>query len=146
MSASDSRVRAALPHFVSIPFPVFGPLMSAFILGEAGRYEGFRAALQDLKVFLITFSIGALSLTWSVISLWNTISTGGQIDWVQVIVKSVGVWLALALFGVWNTVSSVLEGVKILRTGSALPKSKIDRTAWRLSGQRALPTSSPGPK
>ncbi|MFN8852269.1 MAG: hypothetical protein ACK5XS_04510, partial [Armatimonadota bacterium] len=68
-----------------------------------------------------------------------------QIDWVAMLVKSVVVWLMLALFGLWNTVSSIIQGTRALRQEEWGKNRGLDRLALKLSGNTHRHPSLSGP-
>lgn len=138
-----TRGMAAAPHFLSIPFPVVGPLIVAIASAgrPAARYQALRAFLADLVVFALTATIVVVSIGHSLWTAWQTYRTGDDVNWIAMLVKSVAVWLGLAAFGLWNTVSSLLEGLAVLRGRDRPPQQWLDRLAARWSGWTGLPPS-----
>jgi hypothetical protein len=139
IAKSPDKVMGAAPHFLSIPFPVFGPLVFALVIGNSpyAKYHGFRAVLNDLKIIVITVVIGLISLSMTIVSIIRLIQEGGQPDWVGMIIKGVIVWLLLAGYGLWNTISSIIDGVGVLTKPEHQPKSKIDRLAAKWAKYRS---------
>jgi Na+/H+ antiporter NhaA len=81
--------------------------------------------------------IGLISLSMTIISIIRLIQEGGQPDWVGMIIKGVIVWLLLAGYGLWNTISSIIDGVGVLTKPEHEPKSKIDRLAAKWAKYRS---------
>ncbi|HMS54175.1 MAG TPA: hypothetical protein PKA27_02135 [Fimbriimonadaceae bacterium] len=73
------------------------------------RYHAVRVLVGQLIAGLLTFLVIATSLSFTVYQLIQTGFDLSEINWWQVILKSVAVWLALALFGLWNIVTSLRE-------------------------------------
>ncbi len=112
------RALAVGAHVASIFFPVIGPLVGILVTGDApyARHHARRAFWGDIKLFAITATIIVVSLAFSIVKGIQTIQSGEQFDWIGMIIKSVLVWLALAAFGLWNTISSALMALKAWRT------------------------------
>lgn len=112
------RTMAVGAHVFSIFFPVFGPLIMWIVANSQpyASHHAKKAFWGDIKLFLITATIIAVSLGFSIVKGIQTIQSGAEFDWIGMIVKSIAVWLLVAAFGLWNTVSSAISALKAWRT------------------------------
>lgn len=135
-TSSRERALGAAVHVASIPAPYVGPLVALAVAGGSPfvRYQAVRALVGQALAGALTFLVVATSLTISVAQLMRTGFDLSQIDWVQLIVKSVVVWLALALFGLWNTVTAIREALTAFRGELPARMRWPDRLSARLSG------------
>lgn len=134
-SKTDRRL-GALVHIASIPAPYAGPLIALVVAGGRPfvRYQAVRALVGQVLAGLLTFVVIATSLS---ITIYQLVQTGfdlSEINWWQVLIKSVVVWLALVLFGLWNTLTALREAF-VAHQGN-LPRRMRwpDRVAARVSG------------
>ncbi len=135
--SDHDRLLGAIPHAVSVFSPVIGPGIAAIVLkkGSYGRFQAIRALIGDLKLFAITATIIAISLATSIYNGIQLIQSGQQPDWIAMIVKSLAVWLLLALFGLVNTITSILSAIRAYRTEDWGGRSWTDKTARHWVGR-----------
>lgn len=114
----------AAPHVASIFFPIIGPAVALLVLQSSpfGKHNAISSLKGDLKLFTITAAIIVASLSTSIYSAIQIIQNGQEIDWVGMIVKSVIVWLLLAVFGLINTITSIISAVNALNTSRVLTR------------------------
>jgi len=103
---------AAGAHLSGIFFPLLGPL--AFCLFcRKDRYVGYHALhalIGTLLLNLFLFTVGAISLAFSVASLWNHYQNGWKdFSLWQVLIKSAVTWIILALIGLANTALNLFQ-------------------------------------
>lgn len=112
VSEADRRLGTAV-HIAAIPAPYFGPLVALLVAGGRPfvRYQALKSLIGQVIAGIITFAIIATSLAFSVYQLAQTGFDFLKIDWVQLIIKSIVVWLSLALFGLWNTLTALREAI-----------------------------------
>lgn len=110
-TTSTDRQLGAVVHLASIPAPYLAPVIALVVAGGRPfvRYHAVRVLVGQLIAGFITFLVIATSLSFTVYQLVQTGFDLSEINWWQVILKSVAVWLALALFGLWNTFTSLRE-------------------------------------
>jgi len=133
----QDRFLGAVPHAISIFSPVIGPGIAALVLkrGTYGKFQAVRTFLGDLKLLAITATIITVSLATSIYTGIQLYQSGEQPDWIAMIVKSLAVWLFLVLFGLVNTITSILSALRAYRADDWGGKSWIDRTARRWAGR-----------
>ena len=119
----------AAPHVASIFFPIIGPAVAVLVLQQSpfGKHNAISSLKGDLKLFAITATIIVISLSASIYSAIQVIQNGQEIDWIGMIVKSVVVWLLLALFGLVNTITSIISAVRALNTRTSEDLSRAPR-------------------
>ncbi len=108
--SSHGKVLAAGAYLVSIPVPVFGPLVAAMMFprGTYERHHAWRALRDDLIVFGITALVALIFIGHTIWTLWNASQQGlDSINWWSVILKPVLWWILAAIFGLINTISSL---------------------------------------
>jgi hypothetical protein len=131
-SSTDRRL-GALVHLASIPAPYLGPLVALAVAGGRPyvRYQALKSLIGQVIAGMITFTIIATSIAFSIYQLSQTGFDLSQINWWHLIIKSVAVWLALALFGLWNTLTALREA--FAAHGGVLPVRPrlTDRLATR---------------
>ncbi len=137
METTDTDRRlGALVCLAAIPAPYAGPLIGLVVAGRRPfvRYHAVRALVGQLIAGMLTFMVIATSLSFTVYQLVQTGFDLSQINWWQVLFKSVAVWLALALFGLWNTLTSLREAYAANQ--GVLPRRMgiSDRIAARVAG------------
>lgn len=110
-TTSTDRQLGAVVHLASIPAPYLAPMIALVAAGGRPfvRYHAVRVLVGQLIAGFITFLVIATSLSFTVYQLVQSGFDLSEINWWQVILKSVAVWLALALFGLWNTFTSLRE-------------------------------------
>ncbi|MCE2939477.1 MAG: hypothetical protein ACK5UR_08820 [Armatimonadota bacterium] len=150
MTNRDHRTLAALIHYAGIPFPWMGAIVGYFVAMATGnqyaRYHAARAFLGEVAALMVTATVIIISLIMSIPSAQLVLQgQWDQIDWVAMLVKSVVVWLMLALFGLWNTVSSIIQGTRALRQEEWGKNRGLDRLALKLSGNTHRHPSLSGP-
>jgi hypothetical protein len=93
------------------------------------------ALFSELAATAVTVTITVISLALSVPSFMKVLEgRWDEIDWWMVLTKAVVVWLAIAAFGLWNTVASIIQGLRALQ-GEDWGKPKlVDRWARRAAG------------
>lgn len=118
MTISDrDRHVGGLVHLAAIPAPFWGPAVVLILFGSRPfvRYQAYKALIEQLVAISITVSVFAISIG---ITIYQFIQNGfdlTQIDWIQVIVKSLAVWLLLALFNLWNVINAVRDASTAFR-------------------------------
>ena len=140
-SWTDRRL-GALVHLASIPAPYLAPIIALVV--ACGRpfvgYHAGRVLVEHLIAGLLTFLVIVTSLAFTIYQLVQTGFDVSRSIWWRVILKSVVVWLALAMFGLWNTIASLREA--FVANQGLLPS----RMRWgdRLTAQLVrLPAQTP---
>jgi hypothetical protein len=140
MTASrNERYLAAAIHGFSIPFPYVAAIIGFVVAKATGqpyaRYHAAKALFSELAATAVTVTITVISLALSVPSFMKVLEgRWDEIDWWMVLTKAVVVWLAIAAFGLWNTVASIIQGLRALQ-GEDWGKPKlVDRWARRAAG------------
>lgn len=104
-------------HIASIPFPWMAPLVG-LLIGKGQpflRHHSWKALKGQIITGLIVLTVTAASLSHSLYSLYQQYQEGFRdFNLWSVVVKSIAVWVGLFLFGLWNTVASVLDAKKAL--------------------------------
>lgn len=115
--SEHERLLGAAPYVASVFFPILGPLVGLVVLQQSpyAKFHSLKCLRGELIMLLITTSIIVVSLSASIYGAIQVIAHGQPFDWVAMIVKSLVVWLLLALFGLWNTVSSILNAIRAYR-------------------------------
>lgn len=125
---------------MAIPFPLLGPIV-VLILFRKDSYVAMHAWQEilgemALKIVLVLVVLASLAQTiytviqnnndhWQHFSIW------------PLLLKSVAIWVALAVFGVLNTIGSLIAAIRAYQ-GNVGGKGLISRMARRLSGALAL--------
>ena len=134
-STQECQVAAAV-HGSAIFFPFMGPAIG-LVLGGSSRYVRYHALnslLGQVALIVLTLTIGLASISHTIWTAWQAYQAGGmQIDWVALLVKSVGVWLAIFLFGVINTVGEFLQIFSSLRGKDWGGRNPVAAAARRLA-------------
>src|SRR5688572_18001771 len=98
----SERQGAAAAHASGVFFPLLGPIV-VFIVGSKSKYVRYHAlhsfvGMLLLNLFLVT--LGAISLGYSLYNLYQHYQEEFKnFVWWHVLVKSVAVWIVLALIG-----------------------------------------------
>lgn len=127
---------------MSVFFPIFGPLVAIFVLKGRpyARFHAVRALFGDLRVLGFTALVMGISLSITIANAIRFIQSGGEIDWVSVIVRSVAVWLILFLAGAVNTVKSIWHAVRAWQSDDWGGRGWSDKKARAML---SLPTPPP---
>lgn len=116
LKASEKQ-GAAAAHASGIFFPLLGPII-VFFLGRKSKYVSYHAmhsfvGMLLLNLFLLT--LGAISIGYSVYNLYQHYQEEFKnFVWWHVLVKSVAVWIVVALIGVVNTLVNIVQAIRAL--------------------------------
>lgn len=106
---------AMLAHGSGIFFPVLGPL-AVFILqskSRFARYHALHAFVGTLVLNLFLFIFGAISITISLIGLYNQYQQNFEnFEWWPIILKSVITWVILGLIALANLIMNVSQALR----------------------------------
>jgi uncharacterized membrane protein len=113
--SKNERSIAAIAHLSSIPFPVFGPIVT-YILGSRSRFVRFHALHALIGMLLLNtflFALGAISVILSIVNLCRQYQENFvHFEWWPVILKSAVTWLILLLIGAINLVVNFIQAKK----------------------------------
>lgn len=118
---------ACVMHLASIPFPWLAPIIGILVSGEMPfvKHHSWRALRGQIISVLIIGTVTAISLGFSIYNLYQQYQEGFKdFDIWAVVIKSVVVWAGLFLFGLWNTVASIIEAMRALK-GDWIKKREI---------------------
>lgn len=130
------RDLATLVCIGAIFFPFLAPILGVAISkkGSATRYFSILNLIQQLVWGALQFLVVALSLGYSLYGLIQTGFDWKQIDWVAMMIKSVIVWAALALFQLINLISAIREILDLRSKKNLQFRWWTQRLARRRSG------------
>ena len=130
------RLLAVAINLSAIPAPYLGPLVGYLIAGNSAyaRDHAIRLVLDELVLTLISATLIAISLGWTVLSLFRTGLDLSHIDWKFVFGKAIAFWLILQGLALANTIASIHAAIQASQ--GRLPKRLrgIKRLSARLSG------------
>lgn len=112
MTIADSdRKLGGLVHVAAIPAPFWGPVVAIILFGGRPfvRYQALKALIEQMVAIAVTITIFAISIGITIYQLAQNGFDLTKIDWIQVIVKSLMVWLLLALFNLWNIINAIRD-------------------------------------
>ena len=128
-------------NFAAIFFPYVAPVLALLAVRDSTfvRFHAFRALIEQVVRTVIIGILVIASLSYSIYSMVQAgVFADGvdlsKIDWVTLLIKSALTWLALALWGVLNTISSVIDGLQALQGNMPKKLKWADRLAARWSG------------
>lgn len=130
------RTMAGCLNLASIPFPYLGPIVG-FVAGHRSPYVRFHALRSLLEQALLSFLTGlliAISLIWSVVSLFQTGLDWQQIDWKTLLIKTVAFWLLLGLFWLVNLINALRDAAECFAGRMPRRLGWAGRIARRMSG------------
>lgn len=136
----DKMIAAAL-NFAAIPFPYLGPIVGLVIGSKSRfvRFHAFRSLIEQVALSILIGFFMACSLGWTIYSISKSGFDFQKIDWTQQILKAVGFWLLFGLFGILNTINSILDGVQALSGKVPTSKKWSERLAMKWSRVESLP-------
>ncbi|MBX3095526.1 MAG: hypothetical protein KF812_01565 [Fimbriimonadaceae bacterium] len=137
--SKNDRYLAAAIHGLGIPFPWGAAIIGFFVAGAMGnryaKYHAAKAFLGEVGAFLLTATIVIISLAMSIPKMGPILQgQWDQVDWWGIVIKSVVVWLGLAAFGLWNTITSIRMAMRCLHDEDWGKNKGTDRWARRLAG------------
>lgn len=138
---SESRLAATM-HIFSIFAPWTAPLVGLIVSGNKPylRFHSLSSFISQIITAVILGTVALISLAHTAYTLYGAWQSG-EINWWNVILKSVGVWLALALFGLINTILSIIRAKSALSgrdIGGRMPSDKIARRLTRIDQPGAI--------
>ncbi len=140
-SQSESTLAAGV-NLAAIPFPYIGPIVGG-IIGAKSKYikfHAYRAIIEQVASTVLTGILIAISLGYTVYKSVNdgVVDSSGlhldKIDWVALLIKSAATWVLFALWGIWNTVNSVLDALQAFRGVIPERPKWSERLAMKWSG------------
>ena len=143
------KTLAAGVNVAAIFFPYLGPIVGG-IIGSKSPYVKFHAYRNLIQQILSTIIIGflmACSLAYSIYSLYNNQKDGidlSKIDWVPMLMKTIVIWVLLALWGLINTILSIGDALQALRGELPLNPKWSERKAMNVAGIQNL-SANPQP-
>ncbi|MCC7434549.1 MAG: hypothetical protein IT363_07675 [Methanoregulaceae archaeon] len=107
----SDRKLGGLVHLAAIPAPFWGPAVALILFGRRPfvRYQAYKALIEQLVAIAVTITIFAISIGLTIYQFTQNGFDLSKIDWVQVIIKSLIVWLLLALFNLWNVINAIRD-------------------------------------
>lgn len=112
MTITDNdRKVGGLVHLAAIPAPFWGPAIALVLFGKRPfvRYQAVKALIEQMVAIAVTITIFAISIGITIYQLAQNGFDLTKIDWIQVIVKSLMIWLLLALFNLWNIINAIRD-------------------------------------
>lgn len=142
----SERQGAAAAHASGIFFPLLGPII-VFAVGSKSKYVRYHAMhsfIGMLLLNLVLFTLGAISLGYSLYNLYQHYQEEFKnFVWWHVLVKSVAVWIVLALIGLANTVVNIIQAIRAYN-GQWPKKSLTTTIVNRLMRRKdSLPQATP---
>lgn len=127
------RQGAAAAHASGIFFPVLGPFVVFLVGGKSRfvRYHALHSFVGMLLLNLLLFTLGAISITYSLAGLWQQYQDEFKdfSIW-PILVKSVVVWVVFVLIGAVNTVVNVVQAYRAYRgnwPGKSITTALVNR-------------------
>jgi len=112
------RYLAATMHVCTIFFPLLAPAVGYVVSGKSKflRAHSYQAIFETIALNVALFLLGAVSLTYTVITLWHyyQVHWEGFSIWPMLIRFAVG-WILLALLELVNTIYSVFQAARALK-------------------------------
>jgi uncharacterized membrane protein len=147
--SQHEKLIAAGLNFAAIPFPYMGPIIG-YVVGSKSsfvRFHALRSLIEQLVLSLLIGFLMACSLGWTIYTLLRDGFDLQKIDWTQQILKAVFFWLLFGLFGLLNTLNSILDGVQALQGRIPTSKKWSERLAmkWSRYGVPALDSRPDSP-
>lgn len=141
---STERNLAAMAHLSGIFFPFLGPFCFWLFAAQSRfvRFHSLHALVGALLLNLLLFTLGAISITLSLVSLYRNYQEGWQhFNIWQVLLKSAVTWLVIALIGLANTIANVFQARGAFQ-GDTPQRGLTSAVVRRLLGEsRALSAS-----
>jgi len=109
---------ACAMHVASIPFPWMAPIIGILVSGSLPfvKHHSWRALKGQLITVAIIGTVTVASLSYSIYNLYQDYQNGFKdFNIWPILIKSVVMWVGLFLFGLWNTVSSIIDALRALR-------------------------------
>lgn len=109
---------ACAMHIASIPFPWMAPIVGILVSRNLPfvKHHSWRALKGQLITAAIIGTVTIASLSYSIYNLYQDYQNGFKdFDIWSILIKSVVMWVGFFLFGLWNTVASVIDALRALR-------------------------------
>lgn len=142
----SERQGAAAAHASGIFFPLLGPII-VFAVGNKSKYVRYHALHSFIGMLLLNIvllTLGAISIGYSLYNLYEHYQEEFKnFVWWHVLVKSVAVWIVLALIGLVNTVVNIVQAIRAYN--GQWPKKSLTTTIVNrlMRKQDSLPQSAP---
>lgn len=112
MTITDNdRKVGGLVHLAAIPAPFWGPAIALVLFNRRPyvRYQALKALIEQVVAIAVTITIFVISLGINIYQFSQNGFDLSKIDWIQVIIKSLVVWLLLAMFNLWNLINAIRD-------------------------------------
>lgn len=119
---------ACVMHVASIPFPWMAPIIGLIVSGNLPfvKHHSWRALKGQIITVAIIGTVTIASLSYSIYNLYQDYLNGFKdFNIWPILVKSAIMWIGLFLFGLWNTVSSVIDALRALRGDWCMRKKAL---------------------
>lgn len=138
---SQERTLAGGLNIAAIFLPYLGPI-GGLTLSDGSKFVKFNAYRCLLEQVVRTILIGLIVVASLSYSIYSMVQAGvfdngldlSKIDWVTLIIKSAITWIAFAIWGIWNTISSVRDALQAFAGRMPDRMRRIDRIAARWAG------------
>ncbi|MBX7133415.1 MAG: DUF4870 domain-containing protein [Fimbriimonadaceae bacterium] len=144
-ATSHERLVASAGHIASIFFPYLAPLVVYFLYRNQSRFvrvHALQAFFEALILGVVLFVIGAISLAFTLVKVWELVQTRGEsFSWDLVwaaLLKVTFTWVAVAVVSLWYTFSSMMQAIEAVH-GKWKPSIVSGRIAKRSIEPRGSP-------
>lgn len=113
----QEKTLACVMHVASIPFPWMAPIVGILVSGQMPfvKHHSWKALKGQIVQVCIVGIIMAASLSHSIYNLYHQYQEGFKdFNLWAILIKSAAVWAGLALFGLWNTIASIIDAVRAI--------------------------------
>ena len=142
---NSHRTLAGAVNIASIFFPYTAPIVG-FIVGFKLPFVRFHALKSLIEQIALTLIIGVLmiiSISWSIYTATGYFQDGfdwNKIDWVQLVLKTIGFWLLIGLFQLLNTIQNLKDAYQAFNGLLPTGKRWTERLALKWNQSPRLPS------
>jgi uncharacterized membrane protein len=132
-STPAERNTAAFGHLVSIPFPIWGPVIFYFLHRKSSRFVSLNAADILIGGIIQSILLASAMIISALVSLGQFLQNP-QFTWDLlwgIVIKAAVVWILLGIIYVIGVIGSVVSAIRAHR-GEWQPKGISGRLAERL--------------
>jgi uncharacterized membrane protein len=114
----QERTLAGGVHIASIFFPWLAPIVGIVVAGKS-KFIRYHAVLALTEQVILTLTIGLImiaSLSHSIYNLYQQYQEGFKdFNIWPILIKSVAIWVGFAIFGLWNSILSIFQGIRAFK-------------------------------
>jgi hypothetical protein len=112
----NDRYLAGGMHLASIFFPILAPTLTYFLAGKSKfvKTHSYQAIFETLILKASVFIVGAISLTYSLVTLWNHYQKDDweNFSWATMAVKFIAGFVLFAILELFNTIISIRQAIR----------------------------------